>query len=178
MNHDNYSNDYIRSILQLVKTIALVGASSKEVRPSHLVMKYLLSKGYEVIPINPGFAGRTILEQTVYTSLKEVPVAIDMVDIFKNSEAAGAVVEEALQLDPLPKVIWMQLTVRNDAAAHRAEAKGIQVVMNRCPKMEYGKHSGEWGWVGGASGIISSQRMRLHESGKIQSLGLRPPIKR
>jgi predicted CoA-binding protein len=178
MNHDNYSNDYIRSILQLVKTIALVGASSKEVRPSHLVMKYLLSKGYEVIPINPGFAGRTILEQTVYASLKEVPVAIDMVDIFKNSEAAGAVVEEALQLDPLPKVIWMQLTVRNDAAAHRAEAKGIQVVMNRCPKMEYGKHSGEWGWVGGASGIISSQRMRLHESGKIQSLGLRPPIKR
>jgi uncharacterized protein len=178
MNHDNYSQDYIRSILQLVKTIALVGASSKEVRPSHLVMKYLLSKGYEVIPINPGFAGKTILEQMVYASLKEVPAAIDMVDIFKNSEAAGAVVEEALQLDPLPKVIWMQLTVRNDAAAHRAEAKGVQVVMNRCPKMEYGKHSGEWGWVGGASGIISSQRMRLHESGKMQSLGLRPPIKR
>ena len=114
----------------------------------------------------------------VYARLKDIPVAIDMVDIFKNSEAAGAIVEEALQLDPLPKVIWMQLTVRNDAAAHRAEAKGIQVVMNRCPKMEYGKHSGEWGWVGGASGILSSQRLRLHESGKMQSLGLRSPIKR
>ena len=178
MNHDNYSQEYIRSILQLVKTIALVGASSKEVRPSHLVMKYLLSKGYEVIPVNPGLADRTILEQKVHARLKDIPVAIDMVDIFKNSEAAGAIVEEALQLDPLPKIIWMQLTVRNDAAAHRAEAKGIQVVMNRCPKMEYGKHSGEWGWVGGASGILSSQRMRLHESGRMQSLGLGPPIKR
>jgi uncharacterized protein len=178
MNHDNYSQEYIRSILQLVKTIALVGASSKEVRPSHLVMKYLLSKGYEVIPVNPGLADKTILEQKVYARLKDIPKAVDMVDIFKNSEAAGAIVEEALQLDPLPKVIWMQLTIRNDAAAHKAEAKGIQVVMNRCPKMEYGKHSGEWGWVGGASGILSSQRMRLHESGKMQSLGLRSPVKR
>jgi len=94
------------------------------------------------------------------------------------SAVAFDLVDEALQLDPLPKVIWMQLTVRNDAAALRAEAKGVQVVMNRCPKMEYGKHSGEWGWVGGASGILSSQRMRLHESGKIQSLGLRPRVKR
>jgi uncharacterized protein len=178
MNHDNYSQEYIRSILQLVKTIALVGASSKEVRPSHLVMKYLLSKGYEVIPVNPGLADKTILEQKVYARLKDIPKAVDMVDIFKNSEAAAAIVEETLQVAPLPKVIWMQLTVRNDAAAHRAEAKGIQVVMNRCPKMEYGKHSGEWGWVGGASGILSSRRMRLHESGKMQSLGLGPPIKR
>jgi predicted CoA-binding protein len=178
MNHDHYSQDYIRSILQLVRTIALVGASAKEVRPSHLVMKYMLSKGYEVIPINPGLEGKTILDRTVYARLKDVPGPIDMVDIFKNSEAAGAVVDEALQLDPLPKVIWMQLTVRNDAAALRAEARGVQVVMNRCPKMEYGKHSGEWGWVGGASGIVSSRRMRLHESGKIQSLGLYPPIKR
>jgi uncharacterized protein len=178
MNHDKYSQEYIRSILQLVKTIALVGASSKEVRPSHLVMKYLLSKGYQVIPVNPGLADKTILEQKVYARLKDIPKAVDMVDIFQNSETAGAIVEEALQVDPLPKVIWMQLTVRNDAAAHRAEAKGIQVVMNRCPKMEYGKHSGEWGWVGGASGILSSRRMRLHESGKMQSLGLGPPIKR
>jgi predicted CoA-binding protein len=177
MNHDHYSQAYIQSILQSVKTIAMVGASAKEVRPSHLVMKYMLGKGYKVIPVNPGLAGKEILEQPVYATLKDVPVAIDMVDIFKNSEAAGAVVDEALQLDPLPKVIWMQLTVRNDAAALRAEAKGVQVVMNRCPKMEYGKHSGEWGWVGGASGILSSRRMRLHESGKIQSLGLGPTIK-
>ena len=177
MNHDHYSQDYIQSILQSVKTIALVGASAKEVRPSHLVMKYLLSKGYTVIPVNPGLAGKEILGQPVYAALKDVPATTDMIDIFKNSETAGAVVDEALQLDPLPKVIWMQLTVRNDAAALRAEAKGVQVVMNRCPKMEYGKHSGEWGWVGGSSGILSSQRMRLHESGRLQSLGLRPRIK-
>jgi predicted CoA-binding protein len=178
MNHDHYPQDYIQNILHSVKVIAMVGASPKQVRPSHLVMQYLLGKGYTVIPVNPGQAGNEILGQRVYAALKDVRQAIDMVDIFKNSEAAGAVVDEALQLDPLPKVIWMQLTVRNDAAALRAEAKGVQVVMNRCPKMEYGKHSGEWGWVGGASGIISSQRMRLHESGKIQSLGLRPRIKR
>ncbi|HEY7748204.1 MAG TPA: CoA-binding protein [Aestuariivirgaceae bacterium] len=177
MNHDHYSHDYIQSILQSVKTIALVGASPKEVRPSHLVMKYLLGKGYSVIPVNPGFAGQEILDQKVYGALKDIPRPIDMVDIFKNSEAAGAVVDEALKLQPLPKVIWMQLTVRNDAAALRAEAKGVQVVMNRCPKMEYGKHSGEWGWVGGASGILSSRRMKLHESGKVQSLGLRPTVK-
>jgi len=177
MNHDHYSQEYIQSILQSVKIIAMVGASAKEVRPSHLVMKYMLGKGYKVIPVNPGLAGKEILEQPVYAALKDVPMAIDMVDIFKNSEAAAAVVDEALQLDPLPKVIWMQLTVRNDAAALRAEAKGVQVVMNRCPKMEYGKHSGEWGWIGGSSGILSSRRMRLHESGKMQSLGLRPTIK-
>jgi uncharacterized protein len=95
-----------------------------------------------------------------------------MIDIFRNSEAAGGVVDEALKLDPKPKVIWMQLSVRNDAAAARAEARGIQVVMNRCPKMEYGKLSGEWGWVGGNSGLISSRPQTLHESGKIQSLGI------
>jgi predicted CoA-binding protein len=177
MTHDHYSQDYIQGILQTVKTIAMVGASAKEVRPSHLVMKYMMGKGYTVIPVNPGLAGKEILDQPVYAKLEDVPVPIDMVDIFKNSEAAGAVVEEALRLDPLPKVIWMQLTVRNDAAALKAEAKGVQVVMNRCPKMEYGKLSGEWGWVGGASGVLSSRRMRLHESGKVQSLGLGPKIR-
>jgi predicted CoA-binding protein len=177
MDHDHYSQGYIQSILQSVKTIAMVGASPKEVRPSHLVMKYMLGKGYTVVPINPGQAGKEILGQQVYATLKDVPVAIDMVDIFKNSVAAEGVVEEALELDPLPKVIWMQLTVRNDQAACKAEAKGIQVVMNRCPKIEYGKHSGEWGWVGGASGVLSSRRLRLHESGKMQSLGLGPRIK-
>lgn len=174
MNHDHYPPDYIQSILESVKTIAMIGASAKEIRPSHLVMKYLLGKDYEVIPINPGLAGGEILGQRVYAALKDVPKRLDMVDIFKNSEAAGGMVDQALQLVPLPKVIWMQLTVRNDAAAQRAEARGVKVVMNRCPKMEYGKHSGEWGWVGGASGIISSRRMKMHESGKVQSLGLRP----
>ena len=174
MNHDSYPPDYIRDILQSVKTVALVGASNNPVRPSYFVMKYLLDKGYEVIPVNPGLAGQQILGQTVHAALKDIPKPVDMVDIFRNSEAAGPITDEALALDPKPKVIWMQLSVRNDAAAARAEAAGLQVVMNRCPKMEYGKLSGEWAWVGGDSGIISSRKQSLHESGKMQSPGLGP----
>jgi predicted CoA-binding protein len=174
VNHESYPADYIRGILQSVKTVALVGASSNTVRPSYFVMKYLLDKGYEVIPVNPGLAGQEILGRRVYASLKDIPQPIDMVDIFRNSEAAGPITEEALALTPKPKVIWMQLSVRNDAAASRAEAEGLQVVMNRCPKMEYGKLSGEWAWVGGDSGLISSRKQALHESGKMQSLGLGP----
>ncbi len=174
MNHDSYSADYIRDILKSVKTIALVGASSNIVRPSYFVMQYLLDKGYEVIPVNPGLAGQELLGQKVYGALKDIPKPIDMVDIFRNSEAAGPITDEALTLDPKPKVIWMQLSVRNDEAAARAEAAGLQVVMDRCPKMEYGKLSGEWAWVGGNSGILSSRKQTLHESGKVQSLGLGP----
>ena len=174
MEHDSYSADYIRDILTSVRTIALVGASSNTVRPSYFVLKYLIDKGYEVFPVNPGTAGKEILGRMVYGNLKDIPVPIDMVDIFRNSAAAGPVVDEALSLDPLPRVIWMQLTVRNDEAAARAEAKGVKVVMNRCPKMEYGKLSGEWGWVGGNSGVLSSRRQTLHASGKLQSLGLNP----
>ena len=157
-----------------MKTIALVGASANEVRPSYFVMKYLIDKGYEVIPVNPGLAGQQILGQTVYASLGDIPKPVDMVDIFRNSDAAGPITDEALALSPKPNVIWMQLSVRNDEAAARAEAAGLRVVMNRCPKMEYGKLSGEWAWVGGDSGIISSRRQSLHESGKVQSLGLGP----
>lgn len=174
MNHDSYAPDYIRGILQSVKTIALVGASSNVVRPSYFVMKYLLDKGYEVIPVNPGLAGQTLLDQPVYATLKDIPKPVDMVDIFRNSEAAGPITDEALTLSPLPKVIWMQLSVRNDEAAARAEAAGLKVVMNRCPKMEYGKLSGEWAWVGGNPGVISSRKQVMHESGKVQSLGLGP----
>jgi predicted CoA-binding protein len=155
-----------------VKTIALVGSSSNDVRPSYFVLKYLLDKGYDVIPVNPGLAGKTILGQPVYGSLSEVPRPIDMVDIFRNAEAAAVITDEALSLKPRPKVIWMQLTVRNDEAAAKAEAQGVQVVMNRCPKMEYGKHSGEWAWVGGNSGLLSSKRQTLHASGRVQSLGI------
>ncbi len=124
MNHDSYAPDYIRGILQSVKTIALVGASANEVRPSYFVMKYLLDKGYDVIPVNPGLAGQTLLGQTVYATLKDIPRPVDMVDIFRNSEAAGPITDEALSLSPRPKVIWMQLSVRNDDAASRAEAAG------------------------------------------------------
>lgn len=172
MNHDNYSADYIRDILRSVKTVALVGASSNVVRPSYFVMKYMLGKGYDVIPVNPGLAGQELLGQKVYGALEDIPVPIDMVDIFRSSEAAGQLTVEALALIPLPKVIWMQLTVRDDKAAEMAEAAGVKVVMNRCPKMEYGKLSGEWAWVGGNSGMISSKKQTLHENGKVQSLGL------
>lgn len=178
MDHDTYSADYIRDILRSVKTVALVGASGNDVRPSYFVLKYLLDKGYDVTPVNPSLAGQEILGRRVYGALKDIPYPIDMVDIFRNSQAAGVIIDEALALSPLPKVIWMQLSVRNDEAARRAEAQGLKVVMNRCPKMEYGKLSGEWAWVGGNSGVISSRRQRLHESGKVQSLGLGLGIKR
>ena len=159
MNHDSYDPAYIRAILLGVKTIAMVGASANNARPSYFVLKYLASRGYTMLPINPGIAGGEIAGIKVYTSLAQAPRPIDMVDIFRNSEAAGGVVDEALALDPLPMVIWMQLSVRNDAAAARAEARGVKVVMNRCPKIEYGKLSGEIGWSGVNSGVLSSRRL-------------------
>jgi uncharacterized protein len=172
MNHDSYSPDYIRDILQSVKTVALVGASANTVRPSYFVMKYLMEKGYTVFPVNPGLAGQELLGQTVHAALANIPVAFDMVDVFRNSEAALGIVVEALALPVRPKVIWMQLDVRHEGAAALAEEAGLRVVMNRCPKMEYGKLSGEWAWVGGNSGVISSKRQVLHGSGKFQSLGI------
>ena len=163
MNHDSYSDDYIRGILGSVRTIAMVGASSNTVRPSYFAMKYLIEKGYRVYPINPGQAGKPVLNTQFHASLADVPEPIDMVDIFRNSQAAGPIVDEALKLDPLPKVIWMQLTVRNDEAAARAEAAGLKVVMNRCPKIEYGRLSSEINWVGVNSRTISSKKPKLSE---------------
>ena len=158
MNHDSYPDDLIRSILKSTKTIALVGASANEVRPSYFVLKYLLGRGYRMFPVNPGIAGTQILGAKVYGSLAEIPEPLDMVEIFRNSEAADGIVDEALALDPLPKVIWMQLSVRNDAAAARAEARGVQVIMNRCPKIEYGRISGEIGWTGVNTRMLSSKK--------------------
>jgi uncharacterized protein len=172
MNHDRYEAEYIRGILRQVKTVALVGASANAVRPSYFVMKYLIEKNYRVFPVNPGLAGQELLGQRVYAGLADIPEAIDMVDIFRNAEAALEVTVEALKLIPLPKVIWMQLGVRNDDAAALAENAGLKVVMNRCPKMEYGKLSGEWAWVGGDSGVISSKRQVLNPSGRLQSLDI------
>lgn len=172
MNHDVYEAAYIRKILEDVRSIAIVGASSNEARPSFFVTKYLVDKGYQVFPLNPGMAGKEICGRKVYASLNEVPEPVDMVDIFRNSAVAASFVDQALTLAPVPKVIWMQLTVRHDEAAEKAEAAGVRVVMNRCPKIEYGKLSGEWGWVGGNSGVISSKKQSLHGSGKMQSLGI------
>ena len=128
MNHETYDNAYISGILNSVKTVAIVGASANDVRPSYFVTKYLIDKGYEVFPVNPGQAGKEILGRRVYASLAEIPVAIDMVDIFRASSAVPAIMDEVLELDPLPKVVWMQLTVRHDEAAGRAEAAGIKAV--------------------------------------------------
>ena len=158
MTHDSYPDEHIRSILKGTKTIAMVGASANEVRPSYFVLKYLLGRGYRMFPVNPGLAGTEILGAKVYGSLAEIPEPIDMVEIFRNSEAADGIVDEALALNPLHKVIWMQLTVRNDAAAARAEARGVQVIMNRCPKIEYGRISGEIGWTGVNTRMLSSKK--------------------
>lgn len=171
MNHDTYSNAYIEDILNSVKTIAIVGASANDVRPSYFVTKYLLSKGFKVIPVNPGHAGKEILGQLVYARLADIEVPLDMVDIFRVSDAVPGIVEEILALEHLPKVIWMQLGVRNDEAAALAEAAGIKVVMNRCPKIEYGRLSGEIGWTGVNSGVLSSRRPLMR--GGVQSFGVR-----
>jgi len=165
MSHDQYPDEQIRGILRATRSIALVGASANPARPSWIVLKYLIERGFTVIPVNPGLAGTTILGQTVYPSLAALPGPVDMVEIFRNSEAAGPITDEALALDPLPKVIWMQLSVRNDAAAARAEARGVTVIMNRCPKIEYGRLSGEIGWQGINSRILSAKRPTMAEKG-------------
>jgi uncharacterized protein len=161
MNHDTYSDTYIKGILDEVKTVAMVGASANTVRPSYFVLKYMLSKGYEVWPVNPGQAGKDILGQKVYASLEDLPATPDLVDIFRNSEAAAQIVDDIIASGRLPKVIWMQLTVRSDEAAARAEAAGINIVMDRCPKIEYGRLSGEIGWAGVNSRTLSSKRPKL-----------------
>lgn len=134
----------IRAVLEAVKVIALVGASAKAIRPSHLVMKYLLAKGYRVIPINPGLAEQTLLGQLAFKDLSSVPEKIDMVDIFRAADAVPGVVEEALTLDPLPAVIWMQLGIRHEEAAAKARSAGMTVIMDRCPKIEYARLCGQF----------------------------------
>lgn len=163
MDHDSYSDAYIRGILQDFKVFAMVGASPNPVRPSYFAMKYLLAKGYRVIPVNPGHAGKEILGQTVHASLRDIPEPVDVVDIFRNSEAALDIAKDAIAIGA--KAIWMQLGVRNDEAARLAEAAGLKVVMNRCPKIEYGRLSGEIGWAGVNTRTLSSQRPLLGPHG-------------
>lgn len=158
MQAESYADEDIRRILEETRTVAMVGASANRVRPSFFVLKYLIAKGYRVFPINPGHAGREIEGCPVYASLAEVPEPIDMVDVFRASEAVPGIVEEALALEPRPRVVWLQLGVRHPEAAARAEEAGIAVVMNRCPKIEYGRLSGEIGWAGVASGQVSAKK--------------------
>jgi uncharacterized protein len=171
MNHDDsYPDTYIRGILNTVKTIAMVGASINVVRPSYFAFKYLLEHGFRMIPVNPGHAGKELLGQRIYAQLSEIPDSIDMVDIFRASEYALGIVQEALTLNPRPQVIWMQLGIRNDAAAALAEANGIKVVMNRCPKIEYGRLSSEIAWMGVNTRTISAKK--AVRSGGFQRLSL------
>jgi predicted CoA-binding protein len=172
MNHDSYSDDYVASILGGVRVFAFVGASANTSRPSYFAMKYLLSKGYTVIPVNPGLAGQELLGQKAYARLDEIPAPVDVVDIFRNSEAALGIVREAIALKEklALRAIWMQLGVRNDTAAAEAEAAGLRVVMNRCPKIEYGRLSGEIGWAGVNSRILTSQRPKLAAHGVQKAL--------
>src|ERR1700754_4435861 len=170
MNHDAYEDAYIRGILTGVKTIAMVGASPVNVRPSYFAFKYLAERGYDMIPINPGQVGKSLVGKPFVGSLKEIGRPVDMVDIFRNSDHSGAIVDEVLELPTLPKVIWMQLGVRNDAAAAKAEAAGIKVVMNRCPKIEYGRLTSEIQWMGVNSRTLSSKRAPIPTQGMRLSL--------
>lgn len=159
MNHDTYTDAYLKDVLDSTKTIAMVGASPNWNRPSYFVMKYLQTKNYKVYPVNPRAVGEEILGEKVYASLADLPETVDMVDVFRASEAAGPITDEAVAHGA--KSVWMQLTVRNDEAAARAEAAGLKVVMNRCPKIEYARLCGELSWGGFNSGVITAKRRKL-----------------
>jgi predicted CoA-binding protein len=163
MNHDSYSDAYIRDILTRNHTIAMVGASANTSRPSYFAMKYLKEKGFRIIPVNPGQDGQILLGEKVYGSLAAIPDKVDIVDIFRNSEAALGITREAIAIGAA--VVWMQLGVRNDEAARLAEDAGLEVVMNRCPKIEYGRLSGELNWAGVNSRTLSSKRPLLGAKG-------------
>jgi uncharacterized protein len=157
--HESYPDALIRRILTSVKTIAMVGASANWNRPSYFAMKYLQAKGFRVIPVNPREVGKEILGEKVYAELKEVPDKIDMVDVFRASNAVPPIAKDAVDIGA--KVLWMQLGVRNEEAAEMAERAGLTVIMNRCPKIEYGRLFGELGWSGINTNVISSKRRQV-----------------
>jgi hypothetical protein len=171
MNHDGYDDDYIRAILNGVKSIAMIGASPINVRPSYFAFKYLAQRGYDMIPVNPGQVGKSLLGRPFVASLLDIDRPVDMVDIFRNSNHIMPAVDQVLKMKPLPKVVWMQLGARDDAAAEKAEAAGLKVVMNRCPKIEYGRLSSEISWMGVNSRTLSSKRAPMPTQGMRLSLG-------
>jgi predicted CoA-binding protein len=170
MKHDQYDDSYIRGILNTVNTIAMVGASNKDNRPSYFAFKYLLERGYNMIPVNPGQAGKELLGRKIYARLADIPEPVDMIDIFRASQYALPIVREALEMKPQPRVIWMQLGVRDDEAARLAEANGMKVVMNRCPKIEYGRISSEIAWMGVNTRTLSAKKAKL--GGGVQRMAL------
>ena len=163
----DYPDSLIKSILRSVRTIAMVGASGNDIRPSYFAMMYLLNKGYHVIPVNPGMAGKEILGQKVYASLKDVPAPVDMIDIFREAKYAPDIVREALmEKDRLGfRVVWMQLGVISEEAAKQAEDASLTVIMNRCPKIEHGRFSGEIGWMGVNRKVIDNRKPLLFGKG-------------
>jgi predicted CoA-binding protein len=171
MNHDTYDDPYIRGILNTVKTIAMVGVSANTSRPSYFAFKYLHERGYRMIPVNPGLAGQELLGRKAFATLLEIDEPVDMVDIFRPARYARSIVEETLRMEPRPQVVWMQLGIRGDEAARLAEQNGIKVVMNRCPKIEYGRLSAEISWMGVNSRTLSSRKAPLPGRG-IQRLSL------
>jgi predicted CoA-binding protein len=171
MNHDSYDDSYIRGILNTVKTIAMVGVSANTIRPSYFAFKYLLERNFHMIPVNPLLAGQELLGQRIYAKLADIPEAVDMVDIFRSSRHALGIVKEAVELKPRPQVIWMQLGIRNDEAAALAEQNGLKVVMNRCPKIEYGRLSSEIAWMGVNTRTLTAKKAKLFGRG-IQRMAL------
>jgi predicted CoA-binding protein len=171
MNHDSYDDSYIRGILNTAKTIAMVGVSANVSRPSYFAFKYLLERGFRMIPVNPGLAGRELLGQKAYARLLDIPEPVDMIDVFRAAPYALGIVEEALKMQPRPRVIWMQLGIRNDEAAALAEANGLKVVMNRCPKIEYGRLSSEIAWMGVNTRTLTSRKAKILGGG-IQRMAL------
>lgn len=163
-HHDDYSDDHIRAVLERVKSVAIVGASNDPVKASFFVLKYMRDKGYRVIPVNPKLAGQTILGEPVYASLKDLPEPPDMVDVFRNAAAAAGVTDEAIAAGA--KVVWMQLGVRNDEAAARAEAAGLTVIMNRCPKIEVQRLFHEIGRIGVNSNVLTNKKTKLTKTFK------------
>src|SRR5262249_34025438 len=161
MYHDSYDDGYIRGILNTVKTVAMVGVSANTSRPSYFAFKYLHERGYRMIPVNPGLAGQELLGRKVYAKLADIPEPVDMVDIFRASRYAVGIVQEALALRPRLQVIWMQLGIRDDETAKLAEAAGLKVVMNRCPKIEYGRLSSEIAWMGVNTRTITAKKAQL-----------------
>jgi len=162
-----YPDPLIKSILRKVKTIAMVGASGNDIRPSYFAMMYLLNKGYKIVPVNPSLAGKEILGQKVYASLKDVPAPVDMIDIFREAKHAPDIVREALaEKERLGfGIVWMQLGVISHEAARLAEAAGLTVIMDRCPKIEHGRFSGEIGWMGVNRRVIDNRKPLLFSKG-------------
>lgn len=159
--HDTYLDAHIRDILTSVKSIAIVGASANKVRPSYFVASYVSAKGYETFPINPGIAGKKIAGSMTYASLADLPGPVDMIDFFRRPEALPGFVQEIMAMPELPKVVWLQLGIRDDDIAAALEMAGITVIQNRCPKIEYARLCGEIGWIGYNRRVISSKKPKL-----------------